>query len=101
MDNVLSDVREKAKGYGIEVERVEVQHVHLPPEIQQAINETRTAFLAPIRSEREAEAVRIKLQKFASVLRSENVAMNMLLDNFRNANFVTPMNFMQSIFWKP
>ncbi len=98
MDGALRTIRDKARSYGIEVERLEVQHVHLPPEIQDAINDTRKAFLAPIRSEREAEAARIKLEKLAQVLGKDTVGLNELMKNFQGGQFVTPFNFMSPLF---
>ncbi|MGB9237167.1 MAG: SPFH domain-containing protein [Terriglobales bacterium] len=98
MDGALKTIRTKAIDYGIEVERLEVQHVHLPQEIQEAINDTRKAFLSPIRSEREAEAVKIKLEKLAQVLGKDTVALNELMKNLQGAQIVTPFNFMASLF---
>jgi regulator of protease activity HflC (stomatin/prohibitin superfamily) len=95
--DVLGEIQRKALDFGLQVERLEVQHVYLPQQIQDAINETRIAFLAPIRGEREAEAVRIKLEKLVSVLGRENVGLNEIMKNFQNANFVTPMPLMQPL----
>lgn len=98
MAGALRTIKEKAQGYGIEVERLEVQHVHLPPEMQEAINDTRKAFLSPIRSEREAEALKIKLEKLAQVLGKDTVGLNELMKNFQGAQFMTPLNFMAPLF---
>jgi regulator of protease activity HflC (stomatin/prohibitin superfamily) len=98
MDGALKTIKGKALSYGIEVERLEVQHVHLPPEMQEAINDTRKAFLAPIRSEREAEALKIKLEKLAQVLGKDTVGLNELMKNFQGAQIVTPLNFMAPLF---
>lgn len=98
MDGALKTIQGKAQGYGIEVERLEVQHVHLPPEMQEAINETRKAFLSPIRSEREAEALKIKLEKLAQVLGRDTVGLNELMKNFQGAQIMTPFNFMAPLF---
>jgi hypothetical protein len=65
--------------------------------IQDAINETRIAFLAPIKGERESEAVRISLEKLASVLGRDNVALNQIMSNFKNSTFMTPMPIMQPL----
>lgn len=94
---VLGDIQRKALEFGVQVERLEVQHVQLPVAIQDAINETRIAFLAPIKGEREAEAVRIKLEKLVSVLGRDTVGLNEIMKNFQHANFMTPMNFMQPL----
>jgi regulator of protease activity HflC (stomatin/prohibitin superfamily) len=98
MEGALQTIKGKAHGYGIEVERLEVQHVHLPPEMQEAINDTRKAFLSPIRSEREAEALKIKLEKLAQVLGKDTVGLNELMKNFQGAQFMTPLNFMAPLF---
>ena len=97
---VLTDIQRKALEFGVGVERLEVQHIHLPQEIQDAITETRIAFLAPIKGEREAEAIRIKLEKLASVLGKDTVGLNEVMKNFQNANFLTPATFMQPLFDK-
>ena len=98
MEGALETIKDKARSYGIEVERLEVQHVHLPPEMQQAINETRQAFLSPIRSEREAEALKIKLEKLAQVLGKDMVGLNELMKNFQGTQIMTPFNFMAPLF---
>lgn len=98
MDGALKTIRDKARGYGIEVERLEVQHVKLPKEIQDAINDTRKAFLAPIRSEREAEAAKIQLEKLAQVLGKDTVGLNLLMKNFQGTQIMTPFNFMAPLF---
>jgi regulator of protease activity HflC (stomatin/prohibitin superfamily) len=98
MEGALKTIQDKARSYGIEVERLEVQHVHLPPEMQEAINDTRKAFLAPIRTEREAEAQKIALEKLAQVLGKDTVGLNELMKNLQGAQFVTPFNFMASLF---
>ena len=94
---VLGDIQRKALEFGLRVERLEVQHVYLPKEIQEAINETRIAFLAPIRTEQEAEAQRIQLEKLVSVLGRDNVGLNEIMKNLRNANFMTPMPIFQPL----
>ena len=98
MDGALTMIRDKARSYGIEVERLEVQHIRLPKEIQDAINDTRKAFLAPISSEREAEAYKIRLEKLAQVLGKDTVGLNELMKNFQGAQFMTPLNFMSPLF---
>jgi regulator of protease activity HflC (stomatin/prohibitin superfamily) len=94
---VLGEIQRKALDFGIRVERLEVQHVYLPKQIQDAINETRIAFLAPIRSEQEAEAQRIRLEKLVAVLGRDNVGLNEIMKNLRNANFMTPMPIFQPL----
>ncbi len=100
-ESVLADVRQeiqaKAAEFGLAVDQLEVQHVYLPKLIQDAINETRIAFLAPIKGERESEAVRISLEKLASVLGRDNVALNQIMSNFKNSTFMTPMPIMQPL----
>jgi regulator of protease activity HflC (stomatin/prohibitin superfamily) len=95
---VLDNLRGKALTYGIDIERLEVRHVELPEDIQRAINETRQAFLAPIRSEREAEARKIALEKLASVLGKDTVGLNELLKNFQGSNFAYLPPFMTNLF---
>jgi regulator of protease activity HflC (stomatin/prohibitin superfamily) len=103
-ESVLAEVRQeiqsKASDFGLSVDQLEVQHVYLPQIIQDAINETRIAFLAPIKGERESEAVRISLEKLVSVLGRDNVALNQIMSNLKGANFITPMPMMQPIFDK-
>jgi regulator of protease activity HflC (stomatin/prohibitin superfamily) len=93
--DALREVQTKSSDFGLLVEKMEVQHVYLPKKIQDAINETRIAFLAPIRGEREAEAQRISLEKLVSVLGRDNVALNQIMSNLKNANIVTPLPVFQ------
>jgi regulator of protease activity HflC (stomatin/prohibitin superfamily) len=97
IEAALRDVQAKALDFGLGAEKMEVQHVYLPEKIQDAINETRIAFLAPIRSEREAEAARIHLEKLVTVLGRDNVALNQIMSNLKNANFLTPLPVFQPI----
>ena len=97
LEQALRDVQSKALDFGLDAEKMEVQHVYLPEKIQDAINETRIAFLAPIRGEREAEAARIHLEKLVTVLGRDNVALNQIMSNLKNANFVTPLPIFQPI----
>jgi regulator of protease activity HflC (stomatin/prohibitin superfamily) len=94
---IAPDLAQKAGAYGLQVERVEIQNVKLSPDIQKAIDETRKAFLLPIRSTQEAEAQKITWQKAAEVLGSENVALNELLKNFRGSNFIGTPQFLQNL----
>jgi regulator of protease activity HflC (stomatin/prohibitin superfamily) len=96
--SVQDQIQEKCQTFGIRVNRLEVQRVQLPADIQKAINETRIAFLSPIRSEREAEATKVRLEKLGPVLGMDTVALNELLKNFQHANFMTPMSFLQPLF---
>jgi regulator of protease activity HflC (stomatin/prohibitin superfamily) len=97
LNEVRQEIQSKAMEFGLAVDQLEVQHVYLPQVIQDAINETRIAFLAPIKGERESEAVRISLEKLASVLGRDNVALNQIMSNLKNANFITPLPIMQPL----
>jgi regulator of protease activity HflC (stomatin/prohibitin superfamily) len=95
--DALREIQTKSSDFGLLVEKMEVQHVYLPKSIQDAINETRIAFLAPIKGEREAEAQRISLEKLVSVLGKDNVALNQIMSNLKNANIVTPLPVFQPL----
>lgn len=97
LEEALRDVQAKALEFGFGAVKMEVRHVYLPEKIQDAINETRIAFLAPIRGEREAEAARIHLEKLVTVLGRDNVALNQIMSNLKNANFLTPLPIFQPI----
>lgn len=98
--SVQDQIEQKCHSFGIQVTRLEVQRVQLPTDIQRAINETRIAFLSPIRSEREAEAAKVRLEKLGPLLGMDTLALNELLRNFQHANFMTPMSFLQPLFDK-
>lgn len=91
------EVSSKAIDYGICVERLEIKNIALSPEIQHEIDETRKAFLLPIRLRQEAEAQKIAWEKAAEVLGKDNVALNELLKNFRGSNFFGNPQFLQSL----
>jgi regulator of protease activity HflC (stomatin/prohibitin superfamily) len=99
---VLSEVAPKAREYGIRLEKLAVQGIRLPKQIQDVIDRTREAFLLPIQSEQEAQAryIRLKRELEASrdVLGSQTFELNELLKNFRGANFGNFPEFLHAIF---
>jgi regulator of protease activity HflC (stomatin/prohibitin superfamily) len=98
MLDVLAEVKKKLSDYGIELQRLEIQHIHLPEPIQKAIDDTRVAFLEPIKSERQAEAAMFKLRKLGELIGNDTVGLNELLKNLSGTTFVTPLvNPFQSL----
>ena len=88
---VVTEVNQKAIGYGLHVEGVSVQGIRLPEKFQNAIDRTREAFLKPISSEQEAKArayeLSGELETLKKLLGDDAFRMNELLKNFRGANF--------------
>lgn len=70
------DLRKKVKTYGLELERVEVQEVQLPPAIQQAVDEVWIASTQPTKSRHEAEALRQRLEVLCNLMGREAVGVS-------------------------
>jgi hypothetical protein len=66
-------LNEKTVGYGIEVERLEVQELILPPVYQQKLEAVRVAFLEPTQATALSRAQVIALEGLASVIGREKV----------------------------
>lgn len=92
------ELQSKASRYGISIDRVEIQEVRMPVEVQKAVNRVWTAFLKPVQTEQEARARQIELQAAADVLGADAVALNELLKNFQGSDFYTVPPFLQTMF---
>jgi len=69
------DLNEKTELYGIEIERLEVQELILPPIYQQKLEAVRVAFLEPAQARALTEAQVIALKGLASVIGEEKVGL--------------------------
>jgi regulator of protease activity HflC (stomatin/prohibitin superfamily) len=78
----------KAEEYGLEVDRVEVQEVRLPQELQEALDRLFRAHLLPAQSEQEARARQIELQGVAEVLGVETGALTEVMKQFRGSTYI-------------
>jgi SPFH domain / Band 7 family len=70
-----SKLSEKTVGYGIEIERLEVQELILPPIYQQKLEAVRVAFLEPTEATALTKAQVIALEGLSSVIGSEKVGL--------------------------
>jgi hypothetical protein len=68
-------LNDKTLRYGIEIERLEVQELILPPIYQQKLEAVRVAFLEPSQARALTEAQVIALQGLASVIGPEKVGL--------------------------
>jgi len=92
------ELNRKVSGYGININRIEIQAIRLSAEVQQAIDKVWLAFLKPVQSEQEARARQIELEATARVLGTDAVALNELLKNFQGSNFMFLPPFLQTMF---
>jgi regulator of protease activity HflC (stomatin/prohibitin superfamily) len=92
------ELNRKVSGYGINVNRVEIQAIRLSAEVQQAIDKVWLAFLKPVQSEQEARARQIELEATARVLGTDAVALNELIKNFQGSSFTFLPPFLQTMF---
>ncbi len=92
------ELNRKVSGYGININRIEIQAIRLSAEVQQAIDKVWLAFLKPVQSEQEARARQIELEATARVLGTDAVALNELLKNFQGSNFAFMPPFLQTMF---
>jgi hypothetical protein len=84
-------LNEQIEEYGLHVQRVEIQEVQLPQDIQASIDRVWKATLLPAQSEQEAKAKYIQLSKeleaVKDVIGLDAAAANELLKNFRGSTF--------------
>jgi regulator of protease activity HflC (stomatin/prohibitin superfamily) len=98
---ILSMLGPEVAQYGLEIDRVEIQEVRLPKEIQAALDDVFKATLLPAQSQQEALAQKIKLQSVASVLGVEAVALTEVLKSFKGSQFIGGMpKFIEALFAK-
>jgi regulator of protease activity HflC (stomatin/prohibitin superfamily) len=91
----------KADEYGLGIDRVEIQEVRLPKDIQEAVDNVFKATLQPAQSEQEAKAQAIKLRSAASVLGVEAVALQEVMKSFKGSQFIGGMpRFIEALFAK-
>lgn len=93
-----AELSKKVSGYGISINRVEIQEVHVSAEVQEAINRVRLAFLKPVQSQQEAKARQIELEASARVLGTDAVALIEILKSIKGTSFNWPPPFLQSLF---
>jgi regulator of protease activity HflC (stomatin/prohibitin superfamily) len=90
---------EKVVSYGLEVERVEVQQVQLPPGIQEAVDEVWVASTLPAKAGKEAEARKIHLQAVVDVLGREAAAANEIVKNLQAGTYLgNPVDMLRAVF---
>jgi hypothetical protein len=77
----------EAEQYGLEIDRIEVQHVQLPGGIQEAIDRVWKATLLPAQTSQEARArynqIKAELEAVKHVLGVKNAAIDHILKNVR------------------
>src|SRR5665213_1856728 len=76
---------EKTIRYGIEIERLEVQELILPPIYQQKLEAVRVAFLEPSQARALSEAQVIALQGLAGVIGPEKVGLIEILKHVKTS----------------
>ncbi len=92
------ELSNKVSGYGIGINRVEIQEIRLAPEVQEAIDKVRLAFLKPVQSEQEARARQIELEATASVLGTSAVALTEIFKQLGGTNMYMVPPFFQNLF---
>jgi regulator of protease activity HflC (stomatin/prohibitin superfamily) len=75
LDKSKLELNEKTRLYGIEIERLEVQELILPPVYQQKLEAVRVAFLEPTQARALSAAQVIALKGLASVIGEEKVGL--------------------------
>jgi hypothetical protein len=78
-------IQPKVSEYGLEINRIEIQELRLPKDIQEAIDRVASAMLLPARTEQEVHAKEMELKMLARVLGGEAAALNQIVSNFRGA----------------
>ena len=74
------ELQPRVEGYGLSIDRVEIQEVQLPPAIQTAVDEVWIASTLPTKSGHEAQALQNRLKVLVESLGQGNAAMVEMLD---------------------
>jgi regulator of protease activity HflC (stomatin/prohibitin superfamily)/predicted RNA-binding Zn-ribbon protein involved in translation (DUF1610 family) len=91
----------KVAEYGLKIDRVEIQEVRLPQELQEALDRLFRSHLLPAQSEQEAKARQIELQAVANVLGVQAVALKEVMKEFKGSTYVGGFpKFLETLFAK-
>jgi regulator of protease activity HflC (stomatin/prohibitin superfamily) len=96
---VKATLDEKVVPYGLEVERVEIQEVQLPPGLQEAVDAVWAASTLPAKASKEADARKIHLQAVVDVLGREAAAANEIVRNLQAGTYLgNPVDLLRAVF---
>jgi regulator of protease activity HflC (stomatin/prohibitin superfamily) len=100
-DAILQMLNPKVAEYGLRINRVEIQEVRLPQELQEALDRLFRSHLLPAQSEQEAMARQIELQSVANVLGVETLALKEVMKEFKGSTYVGGFpKFIEALFAK-
>jgi regulator of protease activity HflC (stomatin/prohibitin superfamily)/predicted RNA-binding Zn-ribbon protein involved in translation (DUF1610 family) len=97
---ILHMLDPKVAEYGLKIDRVEIQEVRLPPELQQALDRLFRSHLLPAQSEQEVKARQIELQGIANVLGVQAVALKEVMKEFKGTYVGGFPKFLEALFEK-
>jgi regulator of protease activity HflC (stomatin/prohibitin superfamily) len=98
---ILHMLDPKVAEYGLRIDRVEIQEVRLPPELQEALDRLFRSHLLPAQSEQEVKARQIELQGIANVLGVQTVALKEVMKEFKGSTYVGGFpKFLETLFAK-
>jgi regulator of protease activity HflC (stomatin/prohibitin superfamily) len=94
-----SDLAPKANGYGLLIDRIEVQEVQLPASIQQAITDVMVAATQPKKTAHEAEALKMHLKVLVETIGQPAAGMIQVVERIPSSNFLgNPLAMIESLF---
>jgi hypothetical protein len=100
-DAIQHMLNPKVADYGLKIDRVEIQEVRLPQELQAALDRLIRSHLLPAQSEQEVRARQIELQGIANVLGVQAVALKEVMKEFKGSTYVGGFpKFLETLFAK-
>jgi regulator of protease activity HflC (stomatin/prohibitin superfamily) len=97
-EKVKSELQPRVTDYGLWVDRVEVQELQLPPNIQEAVDSVWIASTLPAKSEYEAQAQRNRLAALCDLLGPQAAAMSEIVKALPDGAFVgNPLAPLQTV----
>jgi len=100
-DAIQHMLNPKVAEYGLKIDRVEIQEVRLPQELQAALDRLFRSHLLPAQSEQEVKARQIELQGVANVLGVQAVALKEVMKEFKGSTYVGGFpKFLETLFAK-
>ncbi len=93
-----TELAKRITSYGINIDRIEIQDVQLPPRIQTAVDEVWISATQPKRSENEASALRNHLQVLADVLGKDAAGLMQIVDKMPSNSYLgNPVGLIQKV----
>jgi regulator of protease activity HflC (stomatin/prohibitin superfamily) len=96
---LMVDLAPRLKDYGLKIDRVEIQEVQLPADIQRAVDDVWIASTLPTKSAHESQALETRLEVLCRMLGKETVGVSEIVGRLPAGAFMSnPLAWLPAIF---